>query len=118
MDKEFLGYYWLKQGFSTWFRCLFRLIESTPFIVEPLHDGLFEYFDKLYNQEVTRLNINVPPRSGKTTLATYLVVYALTKNPKSNIIYTSFSQTLLNDIASREDILYFSLVLPTIFFVK
>jgi predicted phage terminase large subunit-like protein len=106
MDKEFLGYYWLKQGFSTWFRCLFRLIENTPFIVEPLHDGLFEYFDKLYNQEVTRLNINVPPRSGKTTLATYLVVYALTKNPKSNIIYTSFSQTLLNDIASRvKDIL-------------
>lgn len=101
MDKEYLGQYWLNEGFETWFRCLFRLIEEKPFVVEPIHNGLFEYFDKIYKLDVTRLNVNVPPRSGKTTLATYLLVYALTVNPKSNIIYTSFSQSLLTDIASR-----------------
>jgi predicted phage terminase large subunit-like protein len=101
MDKEYLGQYWLNEGFETWFRCLFRLIEEKPFVVEPIHNGLFEYFDKIYKLDVTRLNVNVPPRSGKTTLATYLLVYALTVNPKSNIIYTSFSQSLLTDIAAR-----------------
>lgn len=106
MDKEYLGQFWLSKGFETWFRCLFRLIEEKPFIVEPIHNGLFDYFNKVYKQQITRLNVNVPPRSGKTTLATYLLVYALTVNPKSNLIYTSFSQSLLTDIATRvKDIL-------------
>ena len=96
-----LGEYWKQLGFETWFRGLFQFVEQTPFIIEPIHNNLFEYFDKIYNGEVTRLNINVPPRAGKTTLATYLLVYALTVNPKSNIIYTSFSQSLLTDIAAR-----------------
>lgn len=100
-DTEYIGYLLLEEGFETWFRYLFRAIEQTVFVKEKIHESLFEYFDKVYKQEVTRLNINIPPRAGKTTLATYLLVYALTKNPRSNIIYTSFSQSLLTDIASR-----------------
>ena len=101
MNNEYLGKLLIDQGFEVWFRYVFRVLEGKPFIVEPIHNGLFEYFDKVYRQEVSRLNINVPPRSGKTTLATYLLVFALTVNPKSNIIYTSFSQSLLTDIAAR-----------------
>lgn len=101
MNNEYLGHLLIKQGFEKWFRYLFRVLEGKPFVIEPIHNGLFEYFDKIYKLDITRLNINVPPRAGKTTLATYLLVYALTVNPKSNIIYTSFSQTLLNDIAVR-----------------
>ena len=97
----YIGIKLLKRGFQDWFRYMFRTIEGKDFIVEPIHNGLFEYFDKVYKLDITRLNVNVPPRSGKTTLATYLLVYALTVNPKSNIIYTSFSQSLLTDIASR-----------------
>lgn len=100
-DTEYIGHLLLEEGFETWFRYLFRAIEQTVFVKEKIHESLFEYFDKVYKQEVTRLNINIPPRAGKTTLATYLLVYALTKNPRSNIIYTSFSQSLLTDIASR-----------------
>lgn len=101
LDTQYIGYLLLEEGFETWFRYLFRAIEQTVFVKEKIHQSLFEYFDKVYKQEVTRLNINIPPRAGKTTLATYLLVYALTKNPRSNIIYTSFSQSLLTDIASR-----------------
>ena len=101
MNNEYLGQLLIKQGFEKWFRYLFRVLEGKPFIIEPIHNGLFEYFDKIYNQKVIRLNINVPPRAGKTTLATYLLVFALTVNPKANLIYTSFSQSLLNDIAAR-----------------
>ena len=101
LKPGYIGTKLLKRGFESWFRYMFRMIEGKDFIVEPIHNGLFEYFDKVYKLDITRLNINVPPRSGKTTLATYLLVYALTVNPKSNIIYTSFSQSLLTDIASR-----------------
>lgn len=101
LNYELIGKRLIQKGFTYWFRYLFRVIEGTPFILEPLHKGLFEYCEKVYKGQITRLNINVPPRSGKTTLATYLVVYALTIKPKCNIIYTSFSQSLLNDISVR-----------------
>lgn len=106
IDTQYIGYLLLQRGFSAWFRYLFKAIEQRPFIVEGIHNDLFDYFERIYKQQVTRLNINIPPRAGKTTLATYLLVYAITHNPKSNIIYTSYSQSLLADIALRvKDIL-------------
>ena len=101
IDTQYLGYRLIKRGFETWFRYLFRAIEQTEFIKEPIHESLFEHIEKVYSQDITRLNINIPPRAGKTTLATYLLVFALTLNPKSNVIYTSYSQSLLTDIAMR-----------------
>lgn len=100
-EKVCLGKYWILQGFAIWFRCLFKLIEDRPFIVEAIHHGLFDAIDKIVKGVTKRLNINLPPRAGKTTLASYLVVFILTINPKSNIIYTSYSQSLLTDIALR-----------------
>lgn len=100
LNHEYIGSLLLKQGFEKWFRYMFRVIEGQPFIMEPIHAGLFEYMDKIYKGEVKRLNINVPPRTGKTTVAKYLLVYAITLNPRANIIYTSFSQSLLTDIAT------------------
>ena len=97
--NDYIGYRLLERGFDVWFRYLFKAIENRPFIVEEIHEGLFTYIDRVINGKTTRLNINVPPRAGKTTLAKGLVTYALTVNPKSNIIYTSYSQSLLSDIA-------------------
>lgn len=100
MNNEYIGYRLIKRGFEVWSRYMFRVIEGKPFVIEPIHTGLLDYFNKIYSGEVTRLNVNVPPRAGKTTLAKYLLVYALTVNPRANIIYTSFSQSLLTDIAA------------------
>lgn len=106
IDPQYLGYRLIQRGFETWFRYLFKAVEQTPFIKEEIHNSLFEYVENVYNGDITRLTINIPPRAGKTTLATYLLVFALTVNPKSNIIYTSYSQSLLTDLASRvKDIL-------------
>ena len=99
LQPDFIGQLLLKRGFETWFRYMFRVIEGKPFVMEELHKGLFEYFENIYNQIIIRSNINVPPRAGKTTLAKYFIVYCITKNPKCNFIYTSFSQMLLSDIA-------------------
>lgn len=99
VDKHFLGKTLLKKGFETWFRYMFRVIEGKNFIIEPIHPDLFETFEKIYNLDEKRVIINIPPRSGKTTIAKYFVVYAITINNKCNFIYTSFSQALLGDIS-------------------
>lgn len=99
MDREYLGQELLKRGFETWFRYLFRVIEGRAFIVEPIHPDLFQTFEGIVSGSIIRQNINIPPRSAKTTLAKYLIAYALTLNPKCNFIYTSYSQDLLKQIA-------------------
>lgn len=99
IDKRQLGQELLNSGFSVWFRYMFRVLEGRPFIVEPIHDDLFQTFDDIYDLKVTRQSINIPPRAGKTTLATYLCLYCITRQPRANFIYTSFSQFLLSDIA-------------------
>lgn len=101
MNPEHLGAYLLAQGFVTWFRYMFRVIEQTPFVVEPIHKGLFECFNDVLNCKEIRQTINIPPRSAKTTLAMYFIAYSWTKNPKYNFIYTSFSQDLLHDISRK-----------------
>lgn len=101
MDKEYLGHYWIEEGFKTWFLCMFRIIEGRPFIVEPIHNNLFEYYQAVYEGKKYRCNINIPPRAGKTTMQVYFTVFCLTVNPKSNIIYTSYSQSLLTDISNK-----------------
>lgn len=101
MDKEYLGHYWIEEGFKTWFLCMFKLIEGRPFIVEPIHNNLFEYYQAVYEGKKYRCNINIPPRAGKTTMQVYFTVFCLTVNPKSNIIYTSYSQSLLTDISNK-----------------
>lgn len=99
IDKRALGQELLRSGFSVWFRYMFRVLEGREFIVEPIHDDLFQTFDDIYDLKTVRQSINIPPRAGKTTLATYLCLYCITKQPRANFIYTSFSQFLLSDIA-------------------
>ena len=96
-----LGQRLLSKGFADWFRALFKIIEGRPFIVEPIHPELFQVFEDVFNHKRKRVNINLPPRSAKTTLGVYFLVYGITKNPKCNFIYTSYSQTLLNTISSQ-----------------
>ena len=80
---------------------MFRAIKGMPFTIDPIHEHLFEEFDNIYNLKDIRVNLNEPPRSAKTTLAMFFLVYGITKNPKSNFIYTSFSQSLLTQIANE-----------------
>lgn len=98
-NPDYLGQVLISRGFRDWFLYMFRVIEGRPFIVEPIHKDLFQIFQDIYDLKVKRCNINIPPRSAKSTLAKYLIVYALTNNPKCQFIYTSYSQSLLNDFA-------------------
>ena len=99
IDKEYLGKVLIDKGFETWFRYLFRVINNRPFTVEPIHHDLFQIFQDIYEGKQTRVNICLPPRSGKTTLNMWFLVYCITINPRCNFIYTSFNQSLLSDIS-------------------
>lgn len=101
MNPEHFGKWLLSQGFEKWFLYMFRVIEQAAFVVEPIHPELFDCFEKILDGIFKRLNINIPPRSAKTTLAIYFIVYTWLLNPRANFIYTSFSQELLNDISRK-----------------
>lgn len=88
-------------GFQKWMRYMFHLIEGREFIVEPIHADLFQTMTDIFGQKEQRININVPPRSAKTTLAKYFIAYAWTINPKMNFIYTSYSESLLANISKE-----------------
>lgn len=98
-NPQYFGQLLHKKGFATWFLYMFRVIEGRKFINEPLHPKLFQSFQNVYDLKQKRENINVCPRSAKTTLAKYFIAYTLATNPKANFIYTSYSQALLNDIS-------------------
>lgn len=98
-NPQYFGQLLHKKGFKHWFLYMFRVIEGRKFINEPLHPKLFESFQNVYDLKQKRENINVCPRSAKTTLAKYFIAYTLATNPKANFIYTSYSQALLNDIS-------------------
>lgn len=82
-------------------RYMFRIIEARPLVVEPIHADLFQTMEKLYAGKELRQNINVPPRSAKTTLAKYFIAYCWTISPKMNFIYTSYSESLLANISKE-----------------
>ncbi len=101
MDSRYLGQELLNEGFEIWMRYVFKIVEGRPFIVEPIHADLFQTMTDIYEQKEQRININVPPRSAKTTLAKYFIAYAWTINPKMNFIYTSYSESLLANISKE-----------------
>ena len=101
VSKEYLGFRLLQRGFRDWFLYLFRIIDGNDFVIENVHEDMFDQFQRVLDGLDTRINENLCPRSAKTTLAKYFVVYTMTKNPRSHIIYTSFSQDLLMQIAQE-----------------
>lgn len=101
IDSEYLGQELIDEGFETWMRYMFKVIEGRPFIVEPIHADMFQLMQDVLEQKLIRINENVPPRSAKTTFAKYLIAYAWTLNPKMNFIYTSYSDSLLANISKE-----------------
>lgn len=97
-DKiQFIGQKLIERGFKDWFLFFFKAIEKTSFVIEPIHQDLFDCFENIYTLKNIRQVINIPPRAGKTTLAIYFIAYCFAKNPACQFIYTSYSQELLGD---------------------
>lgn len=100
-EPMFIGQELLKRGFRQWFLYIFQIVNGSPWKEENIHKKMFKQLQECINGNCTRLNFNLPPRSGKSSMSIYLVVYALTINPKAQIIYTSFNQDLLSQISQQ-----------------
>lgn len=101
INPTLIGNILLQRGFADWFLYLFRVINNTKFIVENVHKEMFREVHNIINGTDTRVCINIPPRSAKTTYLTWLCVFSMLINPKSQIIYTSFNQDLLKQVAEN-----------------
>ena len=101
IDREYLGQLLLAQGFKTWFLYMFRVLEGKPFKVEAIHEDMFKLVQDILDMKITRAIENVPPRSAKTTMGKYIILYTFTVNPTAIFIYTSFNQGLLSDISKE-----------------
>lgn len=99
ITPELIGYSLLQRPFKEWFLYMFKVVENQKFIVDKIHPDLFQFFQEIIDGKKNRAVLNLPPRSAKTTISKYFLIYGITKNPKSNFIYTSYSQSLLNQIA-------------------
>jgi len=85
----------------------FKQKTGKDFIVNHHHTVICEYLERVFNQEITRLIINIAPRYSKTELAVKCFIeWCLAKVPHSKFIHLSYSDMLALDNSSqiREDI--------------
>src|SRR5205085_3130515 len=67
------------------------------------HHGLIvETLERVERGEITRLMISIPPRHGKSLLASQLFpAWYLGRNPQKSIIASSYGQELSNDFGRQ-----------------
>ena len=98
-NPSYFGKLLHREGFRIWTLYMFQHIENRNLIEESLHADLFQVFQDIYDLKSSRQNINLPPRSAKTSMAKYFIAYCLAENRSCNFIYTSYSQDLLKEIS-------------------
>lgn len=83
-------------------RYIYKEVHGRNFIVSKHFVTISDYLTKVYNLEVTRLIINIPPRYGKTELAIKIFVsWCLAKSSSSKFIHLSYSDALALDNSAQ-----------------
>ena len=83
-------------------RYIYKENHRRNFIVAPHFVKIAETLEKVYNGEINRLIINIPPRYGKTELAIKLFIsWCLAKQPSSKFIHLSYSDALALDNSAQ-----------------
>lgn len=90
-------------------RYMFKLRRGYNWIQAPHHKTICNALMRVYQGEIKRLIINVPPRYSKTELAVVnFAAWAMGKSPDAEFIHTSYSGTLAaqNSFQARELVQY------------
>ena len=83
-------------------RYLFKENTGSKFEVAEFHKTLADTLEQVYNGEINRLIINIPPRYGKTEIAVKMYIcWVLAKNPRAKFIHLSYSDSLALDNSSQ-----------------
>ncbi|MGA7381224.1 MAG: terminase family protein [Terriglobales bacterium] len=81
-------------------RCFYELNPTTPFLANWHLEVIAAELEACRRGEMTRLIINLPPRSLKSLFANAFVAFLLGKDPSVQIIAVSYAQELANKLAS------------------
>ena len=87
----------LLNDFIKYVRWSFKKKYNTKIILKDFHLKVCEALIKVYQGEIKNLIINMPPRSGKTSLLNIFIEWTTTKHPESKSIITSYSDTLVSN---------------------
>lgn len=83
-------------------RYIYKENHAKNFILAPHFTKISNTLEKVYNGDIKRLIINIPPRYGKTELAIKIFIsWCLAKVPTSKFIHLSYSDSLALDNSSQ-----------------
>ena len=83
-------------------RYIFKENTGKKFEVAEFHKTLANTLQRVYDGEIKRLIINIPPRYGKTEIAVKMYIcWVLSKNPAAKFIHLSYSDALALDNSSQ-----------------
>ena len=83
-------------------RYIYKEVHGRNFIVSKHFIIIAQYLTRVFNLEISRLIINIPPRYGKTELAIKIFVsWCIAKVVSSKFIHLSYSDALALDNSSQ-----------------
>lgn len=85
----------LLQDFIRYLRWSFKTKYNSKIILTDSHIQICKHLIQVYQGNVKKLIINMPPRSGKTEIINTFIEWSITKHPQSKYIMTSYSDTLV-----------------------
>lgn len=94
--------YKCESDFIFFCRYMYKEIHRRNFIVAPHFVLISEFLMRVYNGEIKRAIINIPPRYGKTELVIKMfIAWSLVRNNQSKFIHLSYSDDLALDNSSQ-----------------
>lgn len=96
-QKDALRYI-LENDHISFCKYFLRVKNEETFNVGPHHQIIADTLERVFNLEINRLVINIPPGYTKTLQAVVMwIARCLARVPNARFIHTSFSDTLVND---------------------
>lgn len=93
----------LRLDFKTYIKTIHYYLFKEDFIFKDFHNRITEKLeDFVFNHDNTKhLIINISPRVGKSQLVKYFISWLYSIDKKNNIIYTSYSDSLIRKFSSE-----------------
>jgi predicted phage terminase large subunit-like protein len=100
-----------REEFRAFVLVIHKALTGELFDLQPFHERIIEFLMRMYRHETKRGILNLPPRSGKTTLVNYFVAWTLGRHPDSNNIFVANTA----DLAERNSAEVMAIIASTRF---
>lgn len=98
----------LIKDFRQFIKFAFKIRSGGNFIFQPHHDLMIDACQKVIDTEISRLIMVIPPRHSKSELISVMLsAFAYVRNRRSEIIQTTYSDSLCREMSTGvRDILF------------